>query len=258
MTSIEGDAPDVRPEPLHPGPDVNVGPLERGLSVTVGAALLALALSRRRGRGSLALGLLGGYLAWRGATGHCPLYDALDTGSAEDEEDERLDAGGHDDVSVEATATIGRTPEEVYAFVRRMENAPRFLAFVESVEPLDGTRALWRARFPGGGRFTWESEVLEDRPGELLVWRSQPGSAVHQACAVRLRPAPGGGTEVRLDVEFEPPATPLARVVSCLFSDSDRYVVEEDLQRLRQLLESGEIIPLRGLAAGSPDTDAGP
>src|SRR5204862_5096512 len=116
----------------------------------------------------LALGLAGGYLAWRGASGHCALYDALDTGSAEDEEDERLDAGGHDDVSMEAAATIARSPDEVYAFVRRLSNAPRYMAFLESVAEGDGGRSRWAARPPGGRLFEWEAEILEDVPGRLF------------------------------------------------------------------------------------------
>src|SRR5687768_9130819 len=97
------------------GSEVNIGPFERGASITLGGALLALALSRRRSPGDMVLGALGAYLALRGATGHCLVYEALDTGTADFEDDERLGAGGHDDASVEAMITIARPPEEVYA-----------------------------------------------------------------------------------------------------------------------------------------------
>jgi uncharacterized membrane protein len=234
-------------EPVHPGPEVNVGHFERGASVTLGTALLALALSGARRRRALPLALLGGYLSWRGVTGRCAVYDALDTGSAEDEEDERLDAGAHDDVSLEAAATVARAPEEVYAFFRRLSNAPRFMAFVESVEEIDGTLSRWTARMPDGAPFGWESEILEDRPGELIAWRSQPGALVHHAGAVRLRPAPGGrGTEVRLDIEFSPPGVPLGRAVAALLGSGAEYAVEEDLRRLKQLLEAGETATTAG------------
>src|SRR4029079_2015083 len=123
-------------------------------------------------------GLAGAYLAWRGATGHCPLYEALDTGTAEDEEDERLDAGGHDDVSIEAAATVARPPDEVYAFFRRLENAPRFMAFVESVQETSATRSRWVARTPAGQTLDWEAEILEDIPGQLIAWRADPGGVV--------------------------------------------------------------------------------
>jgi uncharacterized membrane protein len=215
--------------------------------VTLGTALLALALSQRRARGAFAFGLLGAYLSWRGATGHCALYEALDTGTADDEEDERLAAGAHDDVSIEAAATIARPPDEVYAFVRRLENAPRFMAFIEAVQVKDAQRSRWVARTPTGQTLEWEAEIIEDRPGELIAWRSDPGAPVHHAGAVRFRPAPGGrGTEVRLDVEYDPPGAAVGRTIARLFGSATEYRAAEDLRRLKQLLEAGETATTRG------------
>lgn len=59
--------------------NVNVGKVERWASVLGGAALAAYALKRRsRGRGSaLGLAALGAPLLWRGATGHCSVYERL-------------------------------------------------------------------------------------------------------------------------------------------------------------------------------------
>ena len=253
MTSIDeasdlGDADDTAAAgPVHPGPEVNVGHFERAVSISLGLALLAMALGQRRLRGAFTFGLVGSYLSWRGATGHCAVYDALDTGSAEDEEDERLDAGGHDDVSIGAAATIARSPDEVYAFFRHLENLPRFMAFVDSVQRIDDTRSHWVGRSPSGGRLDWEAEILEDRPGELMAWRSRPGAPVHHSGAVRFRPAPGDrGTEVRLEVEFEPPASPLGRALAHVLGAATEYMAEEDLRRLKQILEAGETATTRG------------
>jgi uncharacterized membrane protein len=263
MTSIDdvtdlGDEDDLGHD-VHPGPEVNVGDFERGASIALGTALVALALSQRRARGAFTFGLLGAYLSWRGATGHCVVYDALDTGSAEDEEDERLDAGGHDDVSTEAAVTIAGRPDEVYAFFRRLENVPRFMAFIESVQPIDDTRSRWVARTPGGQALQWEAEILEDRPGELIAWRSRPGALVHHVGAVRFRPAPGDrGTEVRLDVEFEPPGAALGRALAHVLGSATEYVAEEDLRRAKQILEAGETATTRGQPRCPPAPRRGP
>ena len=58
---------------------VNVGQKERLASVLGGAALAALALrGGRRNKGILGLAALAGLpLLWRGATGHCPLYQKM-------------------------------------------------------------------------------------------------------------------------------------------------------------------------------------
>lgn len=55
----------------------NVGGMERWVSVLGGAALAALAL-RRRSKGAMGLAALAGApLLWRGATGHCAVYQKL-------------------------------------------------------------------------------------------------------------------------------------------------------------------------------------
>jgi uncharacterized membrane protein len=235
-------------------PDVNMGALERGASVTLGVALVALALSRRRGLADIGSAALGAYLLVRGTTGRCAVYDLLDTGTAGDEADERLGAGSHRDASVQAIATIARPPGEVYAFWRALENAPRFMDRIHSVTVLDDRRSHWSARLPGGRLVEWDAEIVEDRPGELLVWRSRPGAPVHHHGAVQFRPAPGDrGTEVHLEVELELPGGGVGRAVGRLLGRAAAYVAEDDLYRLRQLLEAGEVATTESQPRGGGD-----
>ena len=56
--------------------DHNVGATERIASVAAGGALVSLALYQRSPMAWLG-GLLGGALLWRGATGHCAVYQAM-------------------------------------------------------------------------------------------------------------------------------------------------------------------------------------
>ena len=57
---------------------VNVGKAERWASVLGGAALAALALRSRNRKAGLGVAALTGLpLLWRGATGHCPVYEKM-------------------------------------------------------------------------------------------------------------------------------------------------------------------------------------
>lgn len=62
----------------------NVAQPERVASVTLGAALITYGLRRRDGVG-IAAAIIGGVFVHRGATGNCPVYDALgvSTGDAD-------------------------------------------------------------------------------------------------------------------------------------------------------------------------------
>jgi uncharacterized membrane protein len=235
--------------------EINVGVAERGVSVTLGAALIAFAASRRRPFSSLMLAAAGAWLAHRGITGRCAVYEHLDMGTAEGDDEERLDAGAHDDLSVEAAITIGRPVAEVYAFWRRLENVPLFMKSILSVTERGGGRSTWVARGPAGGTWEWEAEILEDRPGELLVWRSRPGSEVRHHGAVRFLEAPAGrGTEVRVGIEFFPPGGIAGRVVARMARRLPAHEVEDDLRRLKQMLEAGET-PIAGWPRGPEDDD---
>jgi uncharacterized membrane protein len=228
--------------------ETNLDPAERGLSVTLGLAMLAFSASRGRSLKTLILAAAGGYLAHRGVTGRCALYERLEAA----QEDERLEPGDHVDGSIEAAATVARPVDEVYAFWRALENAPRFMAGIDSVEARGPGRSLWTAHGPAGDRWQWEAEILEDRPGELLVWRSLPGSDVHHQGAVRFAPAPGkDATEVRVAVELRLPGGAVGRAVARLGKRVPELKLEEDLRRLKQLLEAGET-PVGGRPRG-PD-----
>jgi uncharacterized membrane protein len=235
--------------------EVNVGDAERGLSVTVGAALLAFAAARRRPFSSLLMAAAGAWLAHRGVTGRCAVYDHLDVGTVEDDEEQRLDAGGHDDLSVETAITIGRPVGEVYAFWRRLENFPLFMKSIVSVTERGGGQSTWIARGPAGETWKWESEILEDRPEELLVWRSLPGSEVHHHGSVRFQAAPAGrGTEVRVGIEFLPPGGIAGRLLARIARRLPEHEVEEDLRRLKQVMEAGET-PIAGHPRGPAEDD---
>ena len=59
------------------GTNQNMGNSERIVSTVAGGGLVAYGIKRKDWLGAL-LGLVGGGLALRGATGYCPAFDALD------------------------------------------------------------------------------------------------------------------------------------------------------------------------------------
>jgi hypothetical protein len=75
-------AADEHPSEACAAGNVNVGQGERWLSVLAGGVLGGYGLSRHSLWG-LALVGIGGALAYRGLTGHCPAYEALGINTAE-------------------------------------------------------------------------------------------------------------------------------------------------------------------------------
>jgi uncharacterized membrane protein len=136
--------------------------------------------------------------------------------------------------------TIGRPREEVYSFWRALENLPLFMPYIRSVEPISKTRSHWVASFPASQRtFEWDSEITEDRPNELIRWRTSPNASLQHSGEVRFVQAPGGrGTEVHVHVWYEPP---LGTALGALAYPIGKEVTAEELRRLKRILEAGEI-----------------
>jgi uncharacterized membrane protein len=142
-----------------------------------------------------------------------------------------------------STVTVNRSPEEVYRFWRDLQNLPRFMAHLASVEPSDDRRSHWIARGPGGAQVEWDAEIVDDRPNELIGWRTLPGADVDHVGVVRFTRAPGGrGTEVYVEMDYLPPAGLFGVSLAKLLGREPRQQVEGDLRRLKQVLETGEVL----------------
>ncbi len=154
-------------------------------------------------------------------------------------------------VQVERSIAINRSPQECYDFWHDLENLPRFMKHLESVTSLGNRRTHWIAKGPGRMQVKWIAETTEDRPGELIAWRSVGGDVQHSG-AVRFESAPGDrGTIVRVSMSYSPPGGLLGSVVARLFREEPNVQVTGDLRRFKQILETGEICTTRGQPAGA-------
>ncbi len=240
------------PQAARRGPGVvNVGSGERMASLVGGMALLAAGLLRpSAGRLPLALG--GGYLIYRGVTGHCYTYSLLNI--------KRVGRNGSDaGIKIDRAVTINRPRAEVYRFWRNLENLPRFMQHLETVRFTADRRSHWVARGPLGASIEWDAEIVEDVENEWLEWSTMPGSAVRHSGWVRFADAPGGrGTEVYVSLTYNPPGGSAGAALAKLLGREPAVQVREDLRRFKQIMEAGEAPTNAGQSsAREGDRDAG-
>jgi uncharacterized membrane protein len=222
-----------RPQTADDG--INVGKTERLLSGIAGAAVIALALRRKRLRGVLLP--LGGGLLSRAVSGRCAVNRALGRNTAKGDRVSPLARG--EGIRVERSITVNRPQEEVYRFWRQLENLPRFMDHLESVTVLDEERSHWVAKAPAGTKVEWDASIQDEIENELIDWQSLPGSDVDNAGSVHFTPA-GEGTEVRVVLSYDPPAGNVGAAVAKLLGEEPEQQVEEDLRRFKQVMEAVE------------------
>lgn len=145
-------------------------------------------------------------------------------------------------IHVVRSITINRDPSFVYAFWRDLENLPRFMAHLESVD-VEGDISVWRAHAPAGMTVEWRAEITVDEPNQRIGWRSLEGSAIANRGAVRFDAGPGGrGCVVCVELKYEAPGGSLAAWIAKLFGEEPGQQISGDLRRLKQVLETGSVV----------------
>jgi uncharacterized membrane protein len=194
---------------------------------------------------------VGALLLRRGLSGHCDTYELLGINTAGTGQDTRRALGGRAGVNVEESVTINQPVELLYRFWRNLENLPRFMRHLDSVERMTDTLSRWRAIGPGGTVYEWNAEIINEVPNKLIAWRSNDGSDVVSAGSVHFEDAgPGRGTRVRVRLQYSPPGGRVGAVVAKLMGSDPATEIGEDLRQFKQLLETGELPTTQGQPRG--------
>jgi uncharacterized membrane protein len=219
----------------------NVGATEGWLSLIIGGGLLLYGVTQRSRNGFLPL-VAAGALIYRGATGHCAIYELAGIDTSESKRP-GVSVPHREGIKVQRSILVNKSPEELYGFWRNPENLPRFMSHLTSVRASDDRRSQWRMKSLAGTEFEWVAEIVNDKPDELIAWRTLEGADMDHAGSVHFERAPGNrGTDVRVVMEYRPPAGKLGVAMARLFGEEPEQIVGEDLRRFKQLMETGEII----------------
>lgn len=167
-------------------------------------------------------------------------------------------------VDIQKTMRVNAPVEQVWELWSNFEQFPRFMSHLREVRKTGENRSHWVAAGPAGVSVEWDAVVTEWVPNELIAWKSVEGSTVQTAGRVRFRPLPDGGTEIDVQMSYNPPAGALGHGVASIFGSDAKQAMDEDMVRLKSLLEEGktradkervhldEVISGRNSGAGRP------
>ncbi|QCR21220.1 YgaP-like transmembrane domain [Pontibacter sp. SGAir0037] len=227
----------------------NIGTTGRVLSVLGGAALAYYGWSRKQSPLGKSLTTAGGYLVLRGASGFCPVNEALHIDTAHSKTE---------GFEVTSSVTILKPRQEVYQFWRKLENLPKFMQYLEDVRQTGHRRSHWVAKVPKNiiskeklSTVEWDAEIDREEENSLIAWRSLPGSEIENSGEVRFTDAPANrGTVVQATIAYHPPAGAAGKLAAKLLNPAFKELVKQDLRRFKRLLEAGEIPTIIGQPSG--------
>ena len=207
----------------------NVGTAERILSVCAGAYLLLQSISRKKVNAAESTAAT--YLLLRGATGFCPLYQAMG----------KTDVGTRaQNVNIRMAMVVDRPRYQVYAAWRKLEDLPRFMKHLKSVTQLDHNTSEWEAYVPGGLGTTvrWKSQIVKDDPGALLSWQSLPDSMIVNAGKVEFRDDGDSATDVHVVISYHAPLGVVGEKAARWLNPVFEKMVTDDVRDFKRFMET--------------------
>jgi uncharacterized membrane protein/osmotically-inducible protein OsmY len=144
--------------------------------------------------------------------------------------------------AIHVDAPIGR----VWELWTDIERWPRFMSHLKEVRRTGEGRSHWVAAGPAGTSVEWDAVTTQWIPEEVIAWKSVEGSTVEHSGRVLFRRDDRGGTLIEVRMSYNPPAGAVGHTVASLFGADPESAMEEDLQRLKSLLEDGKTTGDRG------------
>lgn len=141
---------------------------------------------------------------------------------------------------VEKTIRIAAPVEEVFAYWRNLENFPQWMSHVREVRYIGGDRYHWSVDGPAGVPIEWDSELLNVVDNREMTWRSVDGAAVSHTGRVRFE-RDGDGTRVHVQLRYAPLGGVIGHVVAKAFGVDPKSEMDDDLLRLKSLVETGRV-----------------
>lgn len=219
---------------------VNVNKLERISSILAGTALLYAGFKKgnnilkknNSNPAKVAIAVAGGYLIYRGATGHCDVYSLAGKDKLPDTVK---------NINIRTSVTVNKPRAEVYAFWRKLSNLPLFMEHLKKVDVIDEKRSHWEAKVPGGlGTIEWDAEIVKEIDGELLGWNSLPHATINNAGKVEFRDADENGTEIRVVITYRAPFGDIGEGITSLFNPAFEKIIKNDVKNFKRYIETGD------------------
>lgn len=213
---------------------VNVNKLERIGSILAGTLLIFKGFKNSSKKFQIPAAVAGGYLIYRGTTGHCDVYKM---------------AGKHklpdtvQNINIRTNVTVNKPRHEVYAFWRKLSNLPLFMTHLKRVDVIDDTHSHWEAKIPGDViKLEWDAEIVKEIDGELLGWNSLPHASIQNAGKVEFRDADEYGTEIRVVITYRAPFGDIGEGITSLFNPMFENMIKKDVKNFKRYIEAGDIV----------------
>ena len=149
-------------------------------------------------------------------------------------------------VHVRRRTTISRPPAELYREWRAPQRLADFIHGADPITVMDERRTRWAVRIPGLGWRTWAAEIVEDRPDEVIRWRTIGETDLPHEMTIRFEPADDPlATAVTLEIRSSVLGGRVAGALARLTGRSLDDHATVTLRNFKALMETGRVVAWR-------------
>jgi uncharacterized membrane protein len=171
------------------------------------------------------------------------VFEISESGAASKAELQKEIAEAHSWSNAQLSAhsmTVNLPRSDVFTACRNFESFPTVSSLVETVVQRGDGSYEWTVLGEQNAVKTWEIVLTEERVDEAMAWTCD-GDARHVGL-ITFRDAPQGrGTEVRVVLAYESPRGVLGKAVKAAQRREPSFLVIQEMRRLKQFLETGEV-----------------
>jgi uncharacterized membrane protein len=149
-------------------------------------------------------------------------------------------------VEIQKAIHVAAPVERVWELWSDFESWPRFMSHLKEVRRTGGDRSHWVAKGPGGKGVEWDAVTTQSITNEVIAWKSVEGSTIEHGGRVYFSPDERGGTLVEVRMSYNPPAGAVGHTVASLLGVDPESAMDDDMVRLKSLLEEGKTTADRG------------
>lgn len=111
------------------------------------------------------------------------------------------------------------------------------MTILKNVEILEHGITRWHVDGPLGIDLSWDAEVINDHPGELIAWQSLGEPQVSSAGSVRFIAIDENQTQVKLNAQYDPPGGEVGMALLALLLEDPERRIKDDLVRFKHYVE---------------------
>lgn len=147
--------------------------------------------------------------------------------------------------------TVRCDPQVAYEYWRDFANLPIFMTDVTKITLKSSTESHWEIDLPRGPKVEWDAQIVAERYGEMIAWKSLDNSRIHQAGTIQFKNAPANqGTIVSLSLSYELFGGEITELATKLMLEDPRTLILQNLRRFKAFMETGEIATIEGQSSG--------